>query len=69
MEQNLAITALIDTLSERTQNTEVRAGAASGLGYAGGQRAREALAKVMNDRTENVNVRTAAAEALGRAIS
>lgn len=69
MEQNQAVTALIDILHERTQNTDVRAGAARGLGHVGGPRAREALAKVMTERTENVDVRAAAAEALGRSVS
>lgn len=67
MNPQQALATLITTLNDRTQNVEVRAGAASGLGHAGGAEARAVLAQVVTDRTQNVTVRTAAAEALGRA--
>ncbi|WP_442800210.1 HEAT repeat domain-containing protein [Pseudomonas sp. HTZ2] len=67
MDKQQAFKALVSTLNDRTQNAEVRAGAARGLGHIGGPDACAELAKAVNDRTQNAEVRTAAAEALGRA--
>lgn len=64
-----AVENLVSIMNDRTQSTEVRAGAAQGLGHTGRPEARAALAILMSERTQSVEVRAAAAEALGRAAS
>jgi HEAT repeat protein len=64
---NTAINALISTLNDKFIPNEVRAGAARGLGHAGGAAARGELLKIMEDRFAPADVRAAAAEALGHA--
>ncbi|OAN31156.1 hypothetical protein A4V15_14210 [Pseudomonas oryzihabitans] len=66
-------TTAIEMLAVVAQDTRflesVRIGAVEGLGYAGGEHAREALVKIMGGDQHGSPLRAAAAKALGRAAS
>jgi len=62
-----AIDTLIEVMNSGSYAVDVRAGAAEGLGFAGGEEAREALVKVIKGTSNAVELRKAAAVALGRA--
>lgn len=68
MDNQEAVKYLINVLRSSTFPTEVRVGAAEGLGFTGFTTAREALSSAIDSHTYPTPVRVAAAKALGRAV-
>lgn len=66
-DEKKAIDTLIDLMKSTTCPLGVRAGAAAGLGFAGGPAARGALIDIVKSTTAPLEVRVAAATALGHA--
>jgi HEAT repeat protein len=62
-----AVDTLIDLVKSTTTPNAVRAGAAAGLGFAGGSAARSTLIDIAKSTTTPIEVRSAAATALGYA--
>lgn len=62
-----AIEVLIELMKSTVYPAEVRAGAAEGLGFAGGPEARKALIEVAKSSSFPTAVRAAAAKAIGHA--
>lgn len=68
MDNQAAVDYLVNVMQSTGFLTEIRVGAAEGLGFTGFISAREALAEVMDSDIYPTEVRVAAAKALGRAV-
>lgn len=68
MENQAAVKYLINVMCSSAFPTEVRVGAAEGLGFTGFITARAALSDLIDTNTYPTAVRAAAAKALGRAV-
>lgn len=62
-----SIEELISIVKSNAYSSDIRAAAAEGLGYAGGEVARNALLEVVKSNTFNSAIRATAAKAVGRA--